>query len=248
MQSWLELRPILQSDDATPKASSGWVLIVEDLVPQWRARVGSSAAKDELRALLCDPKTVSAKHRVDASGKEIPGTSKYLDAEFWPDRLSLNPDSDGGDHHLAVDFSEYEDIYWDDYSPGWRWEGFVRRLDVERWERLYPEVAAPPPAPTEEHKPTPKKKRKKAKQAHRAGAPEQHDWEEGKLFVMQELKTRGNPLDKNNQIKGWKTISDVAKLVRNHLGDHSKDGVRPDMSTTRGKVSDWIKEFERKRS
>ena len=96
-------------------------------------------------------------------------------------------------------------------------------------------------------KPTPKKKRRKAKPS-RAGAPEQHDWEEGELFVKQELNRRGNPLDKNNQTEGWKTITDVAKLVRDHLGELSKDGVRPDMSTTRGKVSDWIEEFERKRS
>jgi len=58
----------------------------------------------------------------------------------------------------------------------------------------------------------PKKKRRKAKQAPRAGAPQRYDWEEGELFVMQELKTRGNPLDKNNQTEGWETISDVAKL------------------------------------
>jgi len=97
-------------------------------------------------------------------------------------------------------------------------------------------------------KSTLKKKRRKTKGASRAGAPEEHDWEEGKLFVMQELKTRGNPLDKNNQTKGWRTISDVAKLLIDHLEELSKDGVGPDMSTARGKVSDWIEEFERKRS
>jgi len=238
------------TDDLPPKTGpSNWLSIVKDLVPRWCDRLGSSSeAADAIYGLLRDPETRSAKHRVDASGKEIPDTSEYLDAGFWPDRLSLKPDPDGGDDHLAVDFSEYEDIYWDDYSPGWRWEGYVRALDIARWERLYPELAAPPPAPTEERKPTPKKKRRKAKLARRAGAPEQHDWEEGKLFVMQELETRGNPLDKNNQIKGWKTISDVAKLVRDHLGKLSKDGVRPDMSTTRGKVPAWIEEFERGRN
>jgi len=97
-------------------------------------------------------------------------------------------------------------------------------------------------------KSTLKKKRRKTKGASRAGAPEEHDWEEGKLFVMQELKTRGNPIDKNNQTKGWRTISDVAKLLIDHLEELSKDGVGPDMSTARGKVSDWIEEFERKRS
>src|SRR5215471_3867857 len=110
-------------DDLPPKAASGWMLIVGELFPRWRDRRGSSSeAADAIYGLLRDPETVSAKRRVDASGKEIPGTSKYLDVEFWPDRLSLNPDPDGGDYHLAVDFSEYGDIHWDDYSPGWRWE------------------------------------------------------------------------------------------------------------------------------
>jgi hypothetical protein len=58
-----------------------------------------------------------------------------LNAEFWPDRLLLEPDADGVDH-LVVDYTDYEDVYWDDYSPGWHWEFYVLRTNVERWERL----------------------------------------------------------------------------------------------------------------
>jgi len=133
-----------------------------------------------------------------------------------------------------------------DYDP-------IAAFEREPGGRLStPQRAASLPAPNKEPTPisAPKKKRRKAKQPSSAGAPEQHDWEEGRLFAMQELKTRGNPLDKNNQIKGWKTISDLATLVRNHLKDLSKDKgyAGPDMSTTRGKASDFIKEFERERS
>src|SRR5262249_34859060 len=32
----------------------------------------------------------------------------------------------------------------------WRWEFYVRALDVERWEKLYPALAAPPPALSKE--------------------------------------------------------------------------------------------------
>lgn len=92
------------------------------------------------------------------------------------------------------------------------------------------------------------KKRRKAKQVSRAGAPERHDWEEGELFVMQELKTRGSPLDKNNQTEGWKTISDVARLLIKHLEKLSKDGIGPDESTARGYASRWITKFKRKRN
>jgi hypothetical protein len=66
---------------------------------------------------------------------------------FWQDRLLLVADADGGDDHLEVD---YGDAYVDFYSPG-HWKFFVRRLDVERHERLYfPMAAAPSPAPSKE--------------------------------------------------------------------------------------------------
>jgi hypothetical protein len=124
-----------------------------------------------------------------------------------------------------------------DYDP-------IKKFEHE-YEREIEGQSRPP-----SRKPTPKRKRRKANQASRAGAPEEHDWEEGKLFVMQELKTRGNPLDKNNQTKGWKTITDVAKLVIDHLVKLSKEeGYEgPDLSTARGRVADWIEEFKSKRN
>jgi hypothetical protein len=119
-------------------------LIVEYVYPRWLVRLRSSKdAKDELEALLRDTETRSRKYQVDANGKEVPGTSSYPDAEYWQDRLKLEPDDDGGDDHLVIDYAEYEDIY----LPGRQWESVVRRLDVERHERLYfPMTAAPPPA------------------------------------------------------------------------------------------------------
>ncbi|HMF06891.1 MAG TPA: hypothetical protein VKE72_07755 [Methylocella sp.] len=210
---------------------------LKDVWQQWRARLGlSHEVAEKLEALLRNRETRSA--FVSASGELWP-----LDGEFWRDmaRLEVVPDADGVGDRLEVRRPTYVngDGPFSD-SPGGTF--LVRRTDAERWE------AALPPAPCKERKPAPKKKRRKAKQASRSGAPEQHDWEEGKLFVMQELKSRGSPLDKNNQTKGWKTISDVARLVIDHLEKLSDDGVGPDMSTTRGKVSDWIKEFERGRN
>jgi hypothetical protein len=216
---------------------SNW-LSLEDAFQRLRDRLGSSEdAKDELNALLRS--RPSAKRQVSASGEETPS---FVDTEFWQNEATLSVviDADGVDH-IAVHYTDYS------LSDGHA-EFFVRTADIERAERLYPTIAASLPVPGKERKPAPKKKRRKAKQASGAGAPEQHDWEEGELFVMRELKTRGNPLDKKHQTKGWKTISDVAKLARGHLQKHSEDGVGPDMSTTRGKVSGWIKKFERERN
>ncbi len=120
-----------------------WLSIVEDVFPVWRDRRGSSEdARVDLYALLRDRDTRSAKRRVDANGKEIPGTVRFLDADFWLDPLSLEPDPDCGDDRLAVDYSDHEDIYWDHYSPGWRWEFLVWRTDVERWDRRHATTAA----------------------------------------------------------------------------------------------------------
>jgi hypothetical protein len=135
------------TDDLPPKTGpSGWRLIVEDLFPAWCDRLGSSEdARDETYALLCDRETRSAKYRVDASGKEIPGTFSSLGPWFWSGRLLLEPDANGGVDRLVVDYMDYVDAY---SVPGERMEFLVRHLDIERWERLYPELAAPPPPPS----------------------------------------------------------------------------------------------------
>ena len=224
-------------DDPSKTEPSPWLSIVDDLFGRWRPRLESNRETiGELEALLSHPETRSA--YVSASGELW-----ILDGEFWRNtaHLEVVPDADGVGDRLEVRRPTYVngDGPFSD-SPGGTF--LVRRIDVEHWE------AALPTAPTKERKPVPKKKRRKAKQASRSGAPEQHDWEEGELFAKRELKTRGNPLDKKNQTNGWKSISDVARLVIDHLEELSEDGVGPDMSTTRGKVSDWIKEFERERN
>jgi hypothetical protein len=146
-------------------ASSNWLSIVKEVFPQWCDRLGSSSdGADAVYDLLCDRDTRCAKHRVDASGKEIPGTASFVDG-FWPDHrdcLVVLPDASGGDQdRLVIDYGD--DIYWDDYSPGWRWEFYVRRLDVARWEQVHPELAASPPKELKVR--LPKKKRRKAKSA-----------------------------------------------------------------------------------
>jgi hypothetical protein len=131
-------------DDIASKASSNWLLLAN--VPQrWRAR-SSKDAKDKLDALLCDPETRTKICHVDANGEET-GAVSFPDTEFWQGRLVLVPDEDGGDDHLVVDkpavsrSMHYGDPHVDYYSPDGHWKFYVRRLDVERWERLRPELA-----------------------------------------------------------------------------------------------------------
>jgi hypothetical protein len=129
-------------DDAASKTPSNWLSILRDVFPRWHDRLRSSKdAGQKLANLLCDPETRSKIYRVNASGEEISHARRFGDAEFWSGRLLLVPDDDGGDDHLEVN---YGDALLEFHDPGGHWEFDVRRRDVERWEGLDPELAAPP--------------------------------------------------------------------------------------------------------
>jgi len=124
-----------------------------------------------------------------------------------------------------------------DYDP-------IAAFEREPGGRLStPQRAASLPAPNKEPTPisAPKKKRRKVKQPSRAGRPEKWDWEEGRLFARRELDNNGSPRKKENQIEGWKSVSDLTKLVVDHL---SNNGEGPDFNATWKKVNVWIKKFE----
>ncbi|MFZ2081641.1 MAG: hypothetical protein WAV38_34330, partial [Xanthobacteraceae bacterium] len=75
---------------------------------------------------------------------------------------------------------------------------------------------------------------KKRARTSRAGRPDDHDWIEGKQYLMKELESRGSPRDPKNHVKGWRSDSDAAKLMCDHLED--LDGKAPDRSTARKKA------------
>jgi hypothetical protein len=174
------------TDDLPSKTGpSNWLLIVDDVFPRWRDRLGSSRkAVGKLYDLLCDAETHSAKHRVDASGEEIPDTNRHVDHPgFWQDRLLLVADADGGDDHLKVNYTDDADVYLDVHFPGGHWKFYVRRRDVEHWERLDPELAAAPPTPSKE--PTPSEALSN-KLRQKPGRKPDFDWEaiEAKCYAL----------------------------------------------------------------
>jgi hypothetical protein len=81
----------------------------------------------------------------------------------------------------------------------------------------------------------------KTNRPSRVGAPEEYDWEEGKQFLLNELKRRGSPREKVNRTNAWKSVSDAARLVAKHL---AKRDQHPDFTTIRKKTTAWIEEFE----
>jgi hypothetical protein len=128
-------------DTASKAASSDWLSIVDDIFPRCNRLGSSETAKAKLRALFDDPETRLRIRRVDASGKEVSDTRRSVGVEFCQRYLSVVSDPDRGDDQMAVDYGEPSADY---YTPGGRWVLEVRRRDVERWERLHPELAAPP--------------------------------------------------------------------------------------------------------
>jgi len=226
-------------DDSASKASSNWLLIVEDVFPQWHDRLGSSKdAKDELDALLCDRETRSAKHKVDAGGKEIPGTSSFVDAGFWPDRLLLEPDPDGGADHLSVDYTDYADIC----LPDGHWKFYVRRTDVERHERLYfPMIAAPPPAPSKEPTSAPAPSEVLSRQ--KPGPKPDFDWEkiEAKCYALMDYHGDFTPDDSD-----W----DCQARLEEALMDYCQNtwSRQPAPATLRPKLPGWLLTWHKRKT
>jgi hypothetical protein len=142
---------------------SRW-LAVEDVFQRWRDRLGSSQeAVDELEGLLRNRETCSAIQHTSASG-EI--THDILHAQFWRDvaRLEVDTDADGVDR-VRVEYPVY--VHTDYSLFGGSTEFLVRAVDdVQRWERLHPELAPPPPskAPTAVEKGAARAKPRKPKQ------------------------------------------------------------------------------------
>jgi hypothetical protein len=59
------------------------------------------------------------------------------------------------------------------------------------------------------------------------------------------MDKRGDPTDPDDQVEGWKTESDLARLIAKHLsnGDPNKE---PDFSLTRKKAKTFIKSWRQK--
>jgi hypothetical protein len=200
---------------------------------------------DELNALLRDRETRSRIRRVDTGGEEISNTITFLNAQFWQDHgalLSVVPDADGVGDHLGIDYTDYADIYWDDYSPGWRWEFSVRRLDVERHERLYfPMMAVSPPALSKESTPS---EELSNKPRQKPGPKPDFDWEkiEAKFYDLMDENGDFTPDDPD-----WDCQARVEEALMKFCQDTWKR--EPGPSTLRERLPAWLSTWrERKAS
>jgi hypothetical protein len=81
-----------------------------------------------------------------------------------------------------------------------------------------------------------------------AGHPDEYDWDEGKQFVMQELERRGDPTRPENRTKDWRSKTDIARKLIDHLTRFGDDDAGPDLSTARGRVRGWLDEFQQLKS
>jgi hypothetical protein len=78
------------------------------------------------------------------------------------------------------------------------------------------------------------------------GSPATYDWDEGRLFMRQELGGRGDPLDPLNAVDGWRSDADVARAVAAHIaiGDrqpdlkHTARVIRPELKRWRAEQAE----------
>jgi hypothetical protein len=78
-----------------------------------------------------------------------------------------------------------------------------------------------------------------------AGRPEQSDWEDAEMFAMELLRAKGDPANKLNQMKGWRSNTDLAKAVLEYLEKRAgKENTKaPELNTVRNRVPGWIKKY-----
>ena len=105
----------------------------------------------------------------------------------------------------------------------------ILELPIEEIDRLWPAVELP----TKAVKP-------------KRGNPGIHDWIEGEAFAHGVMDgPRGDPTNPDDQVKGWKTISDLARLILTHLSKGDPDQ-EPDFSLTCKKAKLFIQSWRAK--
>lgn len=118
----------------------------------------------------------------------------------------------------------------DGYTARCTREIFVRRQDLDRMVNLL--LLDDGTSPTSQHS-------EQQSCQDRGGRPEEHDWEEARLYALKLLSDRGDPTIELNKVSGWKSKADLAKAVLEHLKSN------PDIKTVLKKVPGWLTEFTR---
>jgi hypothetical protein len=132
--------------------------------------------------------------------------------------------------------------------PGlrWYWPIEISRPDLAYTLKVEASQARPSTSARQQAKSAETQRQQQVKPAapprRSGGRPEKHVWEEARLYALKLLSERGDPTIERDQVKGWKTKTDLANAVLKHLKSN------PDLSTVRGKVTDWLAEFQKSQS
>jgi hypothetical protein len=73
----------------------------------------------------------------------------------------------------------------------------------------------------------------------RVGAPQKHDWEEGRLYAEKIFEERGDFYDIQNRQDDWRTEMDLVRAVITHMSALN-NGKEPGLSSTKKLVSGVI--------
>jgi hypothetical protein len=90
------------------------------------------------------------------------------------------------------------------------------------------------PRTVEQASPSPAKS---TRQKSTAGRARVHDRDEAIAFAKKLLADRGDPKQALNATTGWRSDTDIARHVADHLEKHDKEQAPPEVST----VSKWLR-------
>jgi hypothetical protein len=192
-------------------------------------RIATAFAEGEI-AVIFDSEDADG---VPSRGRVPPTDWIWFEKESWRSQF-INGRHEG--YFIDGDRDEIL-VAGDDDEPRWL---FVRRTDLAQFIKsieapkgsaasamAFNKQETPRPLP-----PSITKMLQPPSEKRRRGRKPTHDWEEAGLFFEQEWDKRGDPADEQNKGDGWKSDSDVARHVLEHL-TRLPSPTEPDLSTVR---------------
>jgi hypothetical protein len=242
---------LLEATDVVGRAMWGhdWRRPSFDDIPWYEDRLAAASRFDttitRIATAFAEGEIAVIFDTVDADG--VPSRGR-VPSHYWTwfEKESWRSQFINGRHEVIfIDGREEILVAGDDDAPRWL---FVRRTDLERFIKsteALKESAASAMASNKQETPRPLppfvtkmlQPPSELVQQSRPGRKPTHDWSEAKLYFEELWNKRGDPNDDQNKQDDWKSDSDVARHVLDHLVQHAPpDAEPPDLSTVRRRL------------
>jgi hypothetical protein len=153
---------------------------------------------------------------------------RQYDRQYGPSWIA-NPNIDFSAGTIALPLVRVQNGLpsWDDLPSYRRLTHVLVDIDLDQFESLWPAAENP----------------MKALKPKR-GRPFEYDWSEAEAFAHDVMAKRGDPTA-CDQVDGFKTVTDLARLIATHLSKGLPDK-EPDFGLTREKATSFIESWQAK--